>query len=124
MQKVAWMRTFTAAIIMVGLTGCVSYKSEKQTSDADIPDLSFLNQITLGETRTGWLIEQFGHPSAVRRPNEDAAVWQYENVTRSSTQVRALPLFAVELKNLSRTIYNFEIENDYVVRYWKDDITD
>ncbi len=119
MPTVAWMRT-ALFLSCLALAGCVSYQSERERVDADIPDMSALQQITLGETTTDWLVAQFGQPSAVRRPSDAIAIWQYQNVSRSTTRVRALPLFAVELKDQSRTVYHFEIENDYVVRYWKD----
>lgn len=106
--------------LSLSLSGCISYQSERERVDADIPDMNYLQEITLGETTSDWLLKQFGQPSAVRRPSDSVAVWQYENVERSTTKVRALPLFAVELKDLNRTVYLFEIENDYIVRYWKD----
>ncbi len=119
MPTVAWMRTALITSCLV-LGGCVSYHSERDRVDADIPDLSALQQITPGETTTDWLVAHFGQPSAVRRPSDAIAVWQYQNVSRSTTRVRALPLFAVELEDQSRTVYHFEIENNYVVRFWQD----
>ena len=119
MPRAAWMRALFA-LVSINLAGCVSYESERQRIDADIPDMSTLQQISLGETTTEWLVAEFGQPSAVRRPSEAIAVWQYQNVTSSMTRVRALPLFAMEMKDQSRTVYNFEIENNYIVRYWKD----
>ncbi len=120
MAIAAWTRAVSILALSLGLSGCISYQSEQERIDADIPDMEHLQEITLGQTTSEWLLEQFGPPSAVRRPSETVAVWQYENVERSTTRVRALPLFAVELKDLNRTMYLFEIENDYIVRYWKD----
>jgi len=119
----AWMRnTVTTAAIVTTLliTGCVSYKSSREAVTADIPDMSFLEQISFGETRTDWLVEQFGKPSAVRRPDKHTSVWQYENVTRSTRKIRALPLLAIETKSTARTVYSFEVENGFIVRYWKE----
>ena len=99
-------------------SGCISYKSERGTVNHAIPQAGVLSQIELGATTTDWLLKQFGHPQAVRRPNEQTAVWQYENVASSTTRVQALPLFAVELKDVEKTVYNFEVENSYIVRYW------
>ena len=122
MAIAAWTRAVSILALGLGLSGCISYQSEHERIDADIPDLDHLQEITLGQTTSSWLVEQFGRPSAVRRTSDDITVWQYENTERSTTRVRALPLFAVELKDLSRTTYLFEIENDYIVRFWKDAI--
>ena len=119
----AWMRnTVTTLGIATSLliTGCVSYKSSQAAVTADIPDTSYLEEISLGETRTDWLIEQFGKPSAVRRPDHHSSVWQYENLTRSTRQLRAMPLLAIETRSTARTVYSFEVENGFIVRYWKE----
>ena len=119
----AWMRKTVKTLGIVStllIAGCVSYKSSQEAVSADIPDMSFLALISLGDTHTDWLIEQFGKPSAVRRPNDLTAVWQYENVTRSTRQIRATPLLAIETKSTARTIYSFEVENGFIVRYWKE----
>ena len=119
----AWMRKTVKTLGIVStllIAGCVSYKSSQEAASADIPDMSFLALISFGDTHTDWLIEQFGKPSAVRRPNDLTAVWQYENVTRSTRQIRATPLLAIETKSTARTIYSFEVENGFIVRYWKE----
>lgn len=119
----AWMRNTVKTLGLVStlfIAGCVTYKSSQEAVTADIPDVSFLAQISFGETRTDWLIEQFGKPSAVRRPDDHTAVWQYENVTRATRQIRAMPLLAIETKSTARTIYSFEVENGFIVRYWKE----
>lgn len=113
-------RLIAITLAAATLSGCVSYNSATDHVTAPIPDVSFLSEITLGETTTAWLRESFGNPSAVRRPDDQTAIWQYENVQRTSRRIRALPLLAIETSDMQRTVYNFEIENDYVVRYWKD----
>ena len=122
MTIAAWTRAVCILATSLSLSGCISYQSQRERIDADIPDMRFLQEITLGETTSDWLLNQFGQPSVVRRPSDTVAVWQYENVERSMTRVRALPLFAVERNDLNRTAYLFEIENDYIVRYWQDDL--
>lgn len=120
MTIAAWMRAASLVATTTLIAGCISYQSERERVDADIPDTAALAAITLGETTADWLVEQFGHPSAVRRPSATVAIWQYENVKRSTTRMRALPLFAVELSDTDRTVYHFEVENDFIVRFWKD----
>jgi hypothetical protein len=64
--------------------------------------------------------KQFGQPKAVRRPSEELAIWQCENLSQSSKEVRVLPLLAIDLQNSHTTVFNFQIENTYVVKYWKE----
>ena len=104
----------------MGIPGCLSYKADSGLVHQPVPNEGVLAQIELGSTTTAWLVEQFGQPQAVRRPSEQLAIWQYENVSQSSKQVRVLPLLAIDLKNSHKTVFNFQIENTYVVKYWKE----
>ena len=119
MSRAAWMR-LSLVLGCLTLSGCVRYQSERERVNAEIPDTRALQKITPGETTADWLLAEFGQPSAVHRPGGNIAIWQYQNVSHSRTRVRALPLFAVELHDQARTVYHFEIENNYVVRFWKD----
>ena len=113
------LRQCTCAVICASaLSGCISYTSETGNVRQSIPDSGTLNEVQLGQTTTAWLLEQFGQPQAVRRPSETSAVWQYENVARSERSIRALPLLAIEMSAEEVTAFNFEIENEYIVRYW------
>ncbi len=102
------------------LGGCISYKAETNTVNRAIHEEGLLTQIELGTTTTAWLLEKFGAPQAVRRPDPSTAVWQYENVAHTRKAMRALPLFAITLEDSEATTYSFEVENDFIVKYWKD----
>ena len=102
------------------LSGCISYQAEQGAISKAVHDTGVLQQVELGKTTTDWLIAQFGQPQAVRRPSSAIAIWQYENVHKHSRKVRALPLLSIHLTEEEREIFNFEVENDFVVRFWRD----
>ncbi len=104
----------------VFLSGCISYESHRESATGPAPNASLLAMIELGETPTAWLLEQFGDPDAVRRPADDTRIWQYETLSNQTTRVRAFPLFSVKMSDEVRQVYNFEIENDRVVKYWQE----
>ena len=116
-------RSLTLLMACVGLAGCISYKSTQDLGASDVRNPADLQYIELGETSTAWLISHFGHPQAVH-PRERGKLWQYENIQRTRTQVRALPLLAIELENYDRTLYNFEIEQDRIVKFWSEKVRD
>ena len=113
-------RTLAALVAGFMLSGCISYKSETNALSQAIVEDSVLREIELGKTTTDWLLEKFGAPQAVRRPAHSISVWQYENVLSSKKSMRALPLIAITLEDSVATVYNFEVENNFVVKYWKD----
>ncbi len=113
-------RLAIGVLISFFLSGCISYKAETNTVNRAIHEEGLLTQIELGTTTTAWLLEKFGAPQAVRRPGPSTAEWQYENVAHTRKAVRALPLFAITLEDSEATTYSFEVENDFIVKYWKD----
>ena len=106
--------------LALSLAGCISYRSEQGTVSKAIEDTGVLQNVELGKTTTDWLVAHFGQPQAVRRPSEGIAVWQYENVHKHSRKVRALPLLSIDLTEEERELFHFEVENDYIVRYWRE----
>ena len=120
----AWQRygfrAISSGLTLFILSGCISYQAETNTVHRAIQEEGLLTQIELGATTTAWLLDQFGAPQAVRRPNQNTAVWQYENVAHTKRAMRALPLIAITLEDSAATVYNFEVENDFIVKYWKD----
>ena len=109
----------SVVLLSLLLSGCISYSTDTQLVTEQLQDKSLLSSIRPGETSVTWLVERWGHPNAVRDGGDGASrVWQYEDLAHSTTAVRALPLFAVELKKQSRTVYNFAVENDTIVRFW------
>lgn len=102
------------------LAGCISYKSESGTVHQSIPDERYLNTFEPGATTTEWLLAKFGQPEAVRNSSDTLSVWQYENIVRNQRVIKALPLLAIELKKERTTVYHFEVENDVVLRFWKE----
>ena len=102
------------------LTGCISYETHRESKGVGLPDPAMLDTVELGETTSAWLREQLGDPDSVRVPSESVRVWQYENVDQASTRLRAFPLFTFSLSDEVRTVYHFAIENDRIVKYWKD----
>lgn len=113
-------QTVLLSLLLLSLSGCISYKSERNTLTQAIPAESVLAEVQLGTTTSDWLLEQLGPPQAVRRPDHDTYIWQYENVATSRKAIRALPLLAITLEDSHATVYNFEVENNYIVKYWKD----
>ena len=101
-------------------SACISYTSNQENLSSDIPSLSHLEDIQLGQTKSDWLLQEFGQPTVITQPTAGTTVWHYENLRRSTTKLRALPIFSLKIKDIKRTVYNFEIEDDYIVRYWKE----
>ena len=120
MQQFAWMRTGMAVLLCLPLTACIGYRSETHATETSVPGTLWMSHMVPGETPSDWLIQQFGYPAKVTHPGDGSSVWQYENVQHSSKTIRALPLFAVELMDTQRTLHNFEIVDDRVMRYWQD----
>ena len=120
MMMETFKRQISTVFAAVLLSGCVSYTANQDSVRVDVPSDQFLQQVTLGETTTDWLVQQLGQPTAVRQPGQHQSVWQYENVLSKTTKVRAFPLFALNMTHQHRTLYNFAVENNYVVRYWVD----
>ena len=113
--------SYTLLAILFGhLAGCISYSSDQTQEALDVPHPTLLAQIQLGETPSQWLRDHLGEPSSVRLPSETQSVWQYENTQHTRTRVRALPLLAIETNRRQRTIFNFAIERNRIVRYWQD----
>ena len=102
------------------LPACIGYRSSSQAVSHDIPDVRVLKSIELGTTTTSWLLERLGEPIAVRHSAQDKAVWQYENLSSAVREVRALPVFALQMESQIRTVYNFQIENERVTRVWQE----
>ena len=119
MPSFAWMRIVCLSLLCLNLGACVSYKSNTEANSTPIPGTLWMAHMVPGETPSGWLIEQFGYPDKVTHASATSSVWQYENVQQRSKEIRALPLFAVELIDVERTLYNFEIVDDRVARYWR-----
>ena len=113
-------RASLLSLSLLLLAGCISYESHREGATGPAPNAAQLAKIELGETPTGWLLEQFGDPDAVRRPSDDIRIWQYEKLTNKTTRVRAFPLISVKMSDEVRQVYNFEIENDRVVKYWQE----
>ena len=114
------IRLLTLVACGFWLTGCISYQSDTERANQAIPHRGILNEIQLGSTTSSWLLDQFGPPQAVRRPDAEKFVWQYQNIATSKKTIRALPLLAISLTDSHTTVYNFEVQNDYVVRYWQE----
>lgn len=108
------------AVNLLFLSGCISYESHREGAAGPTPNAAQLAEIQLGETPTAWLVEQFGDPDAVRRPSDATRVWQYEKLSNKTTRVRAFPLLSVKMSDEIRQVYNFEIENDRVIKYWQE----
>ena len=117
------MQIWTKLILTLSvfcLSGCLSYSAERGIVEQTIASPILLEQIEPGVTTTNWLVDQFGQPQAVRSTGEATQVWQYENVTRSATSVRALPLLAIDLSSADKVTYNFEIADELIVKYWQE----
>ncbi|MEM7099398.1 MAG: hypothetical protein AAF541_14135 [Pseudomonadota bacterium] len=115
------MRIGLIAAFTLMLSACVSYSSNKQTIDVSVPSEGALQAIEPGVTTVDWLLTHLGEPDVVRRPDENVQIWQYENIHSSSTRLRAFPIIAISSNTQKKTTFNFEVSNNQILRYWKDD---
>ena len=106
--------------LLICLSGCVSYTSDQQIVQQRVPSETPLIEILPGQTSTNWLLEKLGEPDAVRPGRGHETVWQYENIHHQATTLRAFPLLGLHAEEQQVTTFNFAVEHDVIVRYWKE----
>ncbi|NKC01133.1 MAG: hypothetical protein GKR90_21920 [Pseudomonadales bacterium] len=104
------------------MTACVSYEASRNSASGSFADRAILDRIVPGETTSSWLIQQTGEPDTIQQTSLDVEVWQYSSVTQSTTRVRALPLVAVQLSDQTRTVFHFEIKDEVVTQFWREQL--
>lgn len=102
-------------LLCLGMSGCISYKTDRSAVITHISDPDLLKEIKMNQTPASWLVDNLGPPYSVERPKEDVEIWKYHNVTQAHTEVRALPLLSVDLKDEHYTVYSFTIQNKVIV---------
>lgn len=112
----------TCLLLSFLLSSCISYSSATDVHNQAVDNPELLMEIELGETTSDWLVQQFGKPDAIRRPSDSVYLWQYENVQSSQRHIKAMPILAIHTKRLARTVFNFEVENDRIVKFWTESL--
>ena len=105
---------------VIPLSACVSYASDQQIVHMRVPSDTALAQINPGHTPSAWLLENLGEPDGVSSARGHDAVWQYENIHAESKQLRAFPLLGLYSEARHTTVYNFAVEQNTIMRYWKE----
>ena len=114
------LRISAVTLFVTFMSGCISYHSDKDTISQDIPDKHVLTEIVPGETHSDFLVAEFGRPSAVLTTDDNSQIWQYENIDEQRTHFHFLVLFNVKVETDKTTLFNFEIEDDRIMSFWKE----
>ena len=115
------LKNLFALLACVSLTtACMSYEREKQIVSGSLTNEALLSQVIPGDTTANWLVAQIGEPDVVTPTGNGSEQWSYSAVTHSKTNIRALPLIAVKLRNEKRVVHYFEIRDEVVERMWQE----
>ncbi len=102
--------------LCVLLSGCFSYHREHFDSAGQT-----LAQLRPGEHGSAWLLEHFGAP-LLETVDGNTEIWRYETERLRHTNIRLLPVAAINIEKQKLERLAFEVHNGTVRRYWRETV--
>ena len=123
-RRAGWMRAgglVLSMVMLLTLTGCISSRSDV-TYGPKGPAVrsSTLRQVECGQTTKGWVLGVLGEPTRAVRTSPRTEILTYEYTKTVDSDFDFFIFFNADNRREERTVYVFELENDVVMRYWKE----
>lgn len=106
------MRITLAAVVMVLLTGCISYQADHGHGE-------HFSDVHPDSTTVSWLLENLGTPESVNETSSGTEIWHYKQEEEEETDVSLFIIF--DFSNSTKRTRNhfFEIEEGVVIKAWQ-----
>ncbi|MFT4887620.1 MAG: hypothetical protein ACJAY7_001778 [Pseudohongiellaceae bacterium] len=118
MRDKGMIKTITAMVVGLTLTGCLVTVDSDSRSILTVWDEGDVTRLELGSSDQDWVRSSFGEPISKLNYADGTEIWKYRNRSEKDTEVGLFLVFSVDIESERIETLSIEFVDGLVSNYW------